>query len=87
MAKDWADYLPEQQRRQRNRKRQRTRLLAHFGQRRTVIRLCVGAYLLWCLALLVQGMVFAFILSLLLILFLPAIGYLAWWLVWKEFND
>jgi hypothetical protein len=48
---------------------------------------CVAAYLIWCLALLANGMVFAFSLALLPILFLPPLAYLAWWLVWKEFNQ
>ena len=87
MAKDWAEYLPQEQRLQRDATRRRSRLLARLGQRKSVISLCVGAYGVWCLVLLLQGLVFAFVLSLLLILFLPAIGYLAWWLIWKEFND
>ena len=87
MTPDWADYLPPEQRGRRQRQRRQQRLLTLLRQRRVLVGSCVGAYLIWCLALLAGGMVFAFSLALLPILFLPPLGYLAWWLVWKEFNQ
>ena len=87
MTPDWADYLPPDQRGRRSRRRWRQRLFTRLRQRRVLVGSCVAAYLIWCLALLANGMVFVFILALLPILFLPPLAYLAWWLVWKEFNQ
>ena len=87
MSPDWADYLPPEQRRRRERQRLLRRILMQLRQRRVLVGSCVGIYLLWCLALLAGGMLFAFSLALLPILLLPPLGYLAWWLVWKEFNQ
>lgn len=87
MPGDWSQYIPLQERPRVERQRQRRRWLLRLRQRRALINLCVGIYLLWCGALLLRGMLFAFSLSLLPILVLPPLGYLAWWLVWKEFNQ
>ena len=87
MPGDWSEYVPEQERREIERRRRFRRVLTKLRERRMLISLCVGIYLLWCVALLLRGMVFAFSLSLLPILVLPPLGYLAWWLVWKEFNQ
>jgi hypothetical protein len=87
MTHDWADYLPPEQRRRRELQRRRQRWLTALRQRRVVIGVCIAAYLIWCLALLAFGMLFASILSVLPLLCLPCLAYLAWWLVWKEFNN
>ena len=87
MPGDWSDYLPDRERRRVERRRERQRWRTRLRERRVLISLCIGVYLLWCVALLLRGMLFAFSLSLLPILVLPPLGYLAWWLVWKEFNQ
>ena len=55
--------------------------------RSVLIKCCVSIYLLWCFVLLLNGMLFAFGMSLLLVLGLPLIGWLAWWLVWHEYHN
>lgn len=87
MPGDWSDYLPQHERKQIERRRQRQRWLTALKQRRVLISLCVGVYLLWCLVLLLRGLWFAFSLSVLPIVCMPPLGYLAWWLVWKEFHE
>lgn len=87
MPKDWADYLPPEQRRRRERQRQLGRWLTALRERRVLFGICMGVYLCWSLALLVSGQWFAFSLSILPLLLLPPLAYLAWWLVWKEFNE
>jgi hypothetical protein len=87
MGRDWADYLPPEQRRQRERRRQMQRWVTTLRERRVLIGICLGIYLSWCLGLLVARMWLAFSLSLLPVLFMPPLAYLAWWLVWKEFNE
>ena len=87
MPRDWIDYLPENDRQQVTSRRRRQRLVTRLRQRRVLVGVCLGFYGLWCLILLIRGLTFAFTLSLLLLLFTPLIGYLAWWLVWKEFNS
>lgn len=87
MARDWADYLPPEQRQRRERRRLLRRRLQLLRERRVQIGVCVGIYLVWCLALLLRGLWFAFSLSVLPVLVLPLLAYLAWWLVWKEFHE
>jgi hypothetical protein len=86
MGRDWADYLPPQKRRRLERRRRVERLLHALRQRRALISYCLAIYLAWCLLLLLGGMTFPFGMALLTLLFLPPIAYLAWWLVWNEFN-
>ena len=86
MPRDWADYLPPDQQRKGRRRRQRQRWLTALHRPKVRIAVCVLIYTLWSLALLLGGMVFPFALALLPLLALPPLGYLAWWLVWREFN-
>ena len=60
--------------------------LALLLERRFWGRLCLGIYGLWCLILIASGNGFTFGLALVPALSLPAIGWLAWWLVYKEFH-
>ena len=86
MPKDWADYIPEQQRQQAEQLRRRLRRRALLLERRFWVRLCLGVYAVWCLILIASGNGFTFGLALVPALSLPAIGWLAWWLVYKEFH-
>ena len=47
MSPDWADYLPPEQRRRRERQRLLRRILMQLRQRRVLVGSCVGVYLLW----------------------------------------
>ena len=87
MAYDWIDYLPPGERRIVQRRRQRQRWITRMRQRSVLIGCCVGVYLIWCLLLLLNGLMFVFSLSLLVLLGLPLIACLAWWLVWKEYHN
>jgi hypothetical protein len=85
--RDWIDYLPEEQRKQRASERKRLRQMQILRERRTWLLACLGVYIVWCLSLLIQGKDFAFALALIPLISMPAIAWLAWWLVYKEFHD
>ena len=85
--RDWIDYLPEEQRKRRASERKRLRRLQILRQRRTWLWACLSVYSVWCLSLLIQGKIFAFALALIPLITMPAIAWLAWWLVYKEFHD
>ena len=87
MASDWIDYVSPAERRIVQRSRTRQRWITRLRQRSVLIRCCVGIYLIWCFLLLLNGMFFAFSMSLLMVVGLPLIGWLAWWLVWKEYHN
>lgn len=87
MPADWADYLPPEHREQRERSRQRLRLRTQLRQRKTLLVIAASFYGLWCLSLLLAGQWFVFLLALVPLLSLPAIAALAWWLLWKDFNQ
>lgn len=87
MGQDWIDYLPSTERKTVKRRRNLQRWMTRARQRSVLIRCFVSIYLLWCFVLLLNGMFFAFSMSLLLLLGLPLIGWLAWWLVWKEYHN
>ena len=87
MASDWIDYVSPTERRLVQRRRIRQRWIMRLRQRSVLIRCCVSVYLIWCFLLLLNGMFFAFSMSLLMVVGLPLIGWLAWWLVWKEYHN
>ena len=87
MASDWIDYVPSTERRTIQRRRSRQRWIMRLRQRSVLIRCCVSIYLIWCFLLLLNGMFFAFSMSLLMVVGLPLIAWLAWWLVWKEYHN
>jgi hypothetical protein len=87
MARDWIDYLPEPQRRKRQAQRRWLRSRQVLHQRRFWLWCCGGAYGVWCLGLLAKGNVLAFGLALIPLISMPALGWLAWWLVYKEFHN
>jgi hypothetical protein len=86
MPKDWAEYIPEKQRREAEQLRRRLRRKAKLMERRFWVRLCLVVYSVWCLILIASGNAFTFGLALVPALTLPAIGWLAYWLVYKEFH-
>ena len=87
MAPDWIDYVSLTERRAIQRRRSRQRWMTRLRQRSVLIGCCVGVYLIWCVSLLFSGIHFAFSMSLLMLVGLPLIGWLAWWLVWKEYHN
>ena len=87
MASDWIDYVPSTERRTIQRRRSRQRLMTRLRQRSVLIRCCVSIYLIWCFVLVLNGIFFAFSMALLMLVGMPLIGWLAWWLVWKEYHN
>ncbi len=87
MAGDWADYLPPKQRKLREQRRFQRRIIDKLLKRKMLISYLIVLYVCLCFCLLIAKMVFAFTLSILPLFFVPPIIYLAWWLVWKEFNE
>ena len=87
MASDWAEYLPEKTKNKSIASRRRRRFMAKLWNSKLLVGICVALYLVWCLFLLTTGMWLPFLLSFFIILVLPLLAYLAWWLMWKEFNS
>jgi len=87
MVPDWIDYVPATERHIVKRRRSLRRWSTRLRQSSVLIRCCVSVYLIWCFLLLLNGMFFAFSMSLLLVVGLLLIGWLAWWLVWKEYHN
>jgi len=80
-------YLPEHQRSRRTLDGlRRRRLWAWLKQKRQRIALVLILYvLLWCIPLLI-GEHLMTVVALLPLLLVPPVGYLVYWLVWKEFH-
>ena len=81
------EYLPEQQRNRRTLIHlRRRRLWAWLKQKRQRIALVVLLYLLiWSIPLLI-GEALLTVFAVLPLLLVPPVGYLVYWLVWKEFH-
>lgn len=84
---DWSDFVPAAERPQRRRRRRRAHLYAMVRDRLALIRLCLGFYLLICLLLLFSGQLLLTAYALLPVLLTPPLGYMMYWLVWKEFHE
>lgn len=83
----WWTYLPPERRSRRAYAQlwwRRAR--AFLWQRRQRILLSLGVYLILCLLPLGFGMAPATIVALLPLALVPPVGYLVYWLVWKEFH-
>lgn len=87
MANDWLHYLPEERRRAVSRNRRRLRRLQILRRRSFWQGLCLLIYGTWCVVLIARGNTLTFGFALVPLLSMPAIGWLAWWLVYKEFHD
>ena len=83
----WHHLPPERRSRTARRALQLQRLRAWLGGRRQRVSLTVLVYLLvWSMPLLVgQPMITVF--ALMPLLLVPPVGWLVYWLVWKEFHD
>ena len=86
MPQDWIEYLPKEESRKRQLQRRRLRRLQVFRRRGFWIGICVAVYALWCLSMLATGDTLAFSFALIPLVTMPAIAWLAWWLVFKEFH-
>lgn len=82
----WLAYLPPHQRRAARRQRRWLQLRAWLGVRRHQVQLLLAAYLLFALLPLALGLVTLSGFAILPLLLVPPVGYLIYWLVWKEFH-
>ena len=82
----WLAYVPAPQRRAAQRQRKWLQLRAWLGVRRHQIQLLLVSYLLLCLLPLSLGLVTLTGFALLPLMLVPPVGYLIYWLVWKEFH-
>ena len=87
MPQDWIKYLPEEESRKRKAQRRQLRRLQVLRKRGFWVGLCVVVYSLWCISMLAKGEILTFSFALIPLLTMPAIGWLAWWLVYKEFHE
>ena len=83
----WHHLPPERRNRTALWALQLRRLRAWLGKRRQRVSLTLVAYLLvWSLPLLVGQPVIT-VFALMPLLLVPPVGWLVYWLVWKEFHD
>lgn len=83
----WWHYLPAE----RRRRREVARLLlrrcrAWLAQRRQLIVLAIGFYLILCSLPLCLGLPVLAVVAILPLILVPPVGFLVYWLVWKEFH-
>ena len=83
----WSDFVPVAERPKRRRRRRRAQLYAMFRDRLALIRISLGIYLSICLLLLLTGQLFLTAYALLPVLLTPPLGYMMYWLAWKEFHE
>lgn len=83
---DWSRYVPPAQRHQILLRRFIMRSRSLLLRRSTRILMAVLFYLAICLGLVVWGGASLGMIGLLPLVLAPAIGYLAYWLVWNEFH-
>jgi len=86
-AGDWSDFVPAAERQARRRLYRRAQVYALLRNRIVLIRLCLGVYLGLCLGLLLTGQLLLTGYALLPVLLTPPLGYMMYWLVWKEFHE
>lgn len=83
----WWHHLPPERRSRREHQRLLLRRLrAWLQQRRQLIGLSVGFYLLLCLLPVLLGLPALGLVALLPLLLVPPVGVLVYWLMWKEFH-
>lgn len=82
----WWKYIPDQERARRLRQWRKAWILAQFQRRPVKIILLVILNLLICSVPWWIGLQSLAVLALLPLVVVPAVGYLAYWLTWKEFH-
>ncbi len=84
---DWWRFVPAGQRRRRRLKTWRLRWRERLSRRSVAIALAVLAYGLVLLGLLIHLPMVIALLALAPMVLLPLLGYLTYWLLWKEFHE
>ncbi len=83
----WWQYIPEADRRTLMKRVRRRQQLEWLGRRRHRLLAVLLLYILLCTLPLLMGALPLTLIAMLPLLLLPALGGLAWWLTWKEFNQ
>jgi hypothetical protein len=83
----WWRYVPREETAERLRTIQRLRLASYLNRRPVQIFLIIVTYTLLCLLALLKGYGALALLALLPLILAPLLGYLVYWLTWKEFNE
>lgn len=84
---DWWRFVPPEQRRRRRFKAWRLRCKERLRQRWLAIAIAFLAYGLMLLWMLLHLPPVVTLLALAPMLLLPLVGYLTYWLLWKEFHE
>lgn len=82
----WWPYVPPAQQRRLRWQIRWLRLRAHLSRKPVRILLLLGFYLLLCLVPVLLGMAVLAGVAMLPLLLVPPVGYLAYWLVWREYH-
>lgn len=82
----WWRYVPESSRAGRLQAVQRQRWQQWLGKRGNRIKILLGLYISFCALPLFLGLQSLALLAVLPLLLLPPLGYLVYWLTWKEFH-
>lgn len=85
-ASPWGRHVPPDQRRRLRREIRMLRLQAWLGRKGVRIVLLLLFYGLLCLIPVVMGMAVLAGIAALPLLLVPPVGYLAYWLVWREYH-
>jgi hypothetical protein len=83
----WWRFVPHEERGERLRTIRRLRLQSLLRRRPLQIGLLMGFYAVLCLLTLALGYGGLALLAVLPLLLAPPLGYLVYWLTWKEFNE
>jgi hypothetical protein len=84
---DWSDFVPDTERSSRRRRRRRAQAYAMLRDRKALIKISLGFYLSICVLLLLTGQLLLTAYALLPVVLTPPLGYMMYWLVWKEFHE
>jgi hypothetical protein len=84
---DWWRFVPPEQRRRRRFKAWRLRWRERLGQRSVAIALAFLSYGLVLLGLALNMPPVVALFALAPMILLPLLGYLTYWLLWKEFHE
>jgi hypothetical protein len=82
----WWNYVPKSARAGRLNSARKRRWQQRFQKRPVRIAILVGLYAALCTFPLLMGVQSLAMLAVLPLLLLPALGYLVYWLTWKEFH-
>ncbi len=84
---DWSAFVPRSQLSRVRRERLALRWRQRLSSRPVLVAALLLAYLAVCVGLMLWSSASIGVLALLPLLLAPPVGYLAYWLVWREFHE